>query len=126
GGGTAAVRGRRFQGYGAAGAGKGRGALTRTRRRQLINGTPATRGRNMQGPLGEVFFLLIRTLGGVLLFAILARFLLQAARADFYNPVTQSLVKLTNPVLAPFHKVIPGFRGLDFSALVAALLLNSL
>lgn len=80
----------------------------------------------MQGPLGEVFFLLIRTLGGVLLFAILARFLLQAARADFYNPVTQSLVKLTNPVLAPFHKVIPGFRGLDFSALVAALLLNSL
>ena len=79
----------------------------------------------MQGPLGDVFFLLVRTLGGVLLFAILARFLLQAARADFYNPVTQSLVKLTNPVLAPVQRLIPGWRSLDFGALVCALVLSS-
>ncbi|MEJ2669019.1 MAG: YggT family protein [Gammaproteobacteria bacterium] len=51
-------------------------------------------------------------------YVILARFLLQLVRADFYNPISQFVVKATNPLLLPLRKVIPGFLGLDWSALV--------
>jgi YggT family protein len=57
--------------------------------------------------------------------AVLLRFLLQAVKADFYNPASQAIVKITTPLLKPFRKVIPGFRGLDFAALFLALALNT-
>lgn len=80
----------------------------------------------MGASMQQFLVLLINTLGGVLLFAVLLRFLLQAAGADFYNPVTQSLVKITHPLLRPLRRLIPGWRGFDFAALVLALLLNTL
>lgn len=76
--------------------------------------------------MGQSLVLIINTLGGVFLFAILMRFLLQSAGADFYNPVSQALARLTNPVLAPLRRLIPRWRGFDFGALVTALLFNCL
>ncbi len=70
--------------------------------------------------------LIIKTIGSLYILAILLRFLLQAARADFYNPVTQAIVKVTTPALFPFRKIIPGYRGYDFAALVLALTLSAL
>lgn len=49
---------------------------------------------------------------------ILLRFLLQLVRADFYNPVSRFLVKVTNPALVPFRRLIPGLRGIDWAAIV--------
>ncbi len=79
----------------------------------------------MGGPLGQALQIIINSLGGLYLLAVLLRFLLQAVRADFYNPVTQVIVKATTPVLNPVQRIVPGFRGFDFAALVLALLLNS-
>ncbi|MEW8045630.1 MAG: YggT family protein, partial [Candidatus Thiodiazotropha sp.] len=42
---------------------------------------------------------LIQTLFGLYILAVLLRFLLQLVRADFYNPISQFLVKVTNPPL---------------------------
>ncbi len=50
--------------------------------------------------------------------AVLLRFLFQLFRADFYNPIAQALVKITNPVLKPLRKVVPGLFGIDLSAIV--------
>ena len=47
---------------------------------------------------------------------LLLRFLLQWVKADFYNPICQLLIRLTNPILIPLRKVIPGFLGLDWAA----------
>lgn len=77
------------------------------------------------GPLAEVLSLIIRSFGSLLLLAVLLRFLLQAVRADFYNPVSQAIVRITGPMLMPFRRVIPGFRGIDFASLILALVLNS-
>jgi len=55
---------------------------------------------------------------------VLVRFLLQIAKADFYNPLSQFIVKATNPLLLPLRKVIPGFFGVDFASLVLALILQ--
>jgi YggT family protein len=54
------------------------------------------------------------------------RFLLQWAKADFYNDLSQFIVKLTNPLLRPLRRIIPGFGGLDFAAIVLMLLLQLL
>jgi len=61
---------------------------------------------------------LITTLISIYCYIILARFLLQLVKADFYNPISQAVVKATNPLLIPLRKIIPGFAGLDWAALI--------
>ncbi|HAJ91159.1 MAG TPA: YggT family protein [Gammaproteobacteria bacterium] len=67
---------------------------------------------------------LISTLFSLYILAIMLRFILGAVRADFYNPVSQFLVRITNPLLVPMRRVIPSFRQYDTSALLLMLLLQ--
>ncbi len=74
--------------------------------------------------LREALIYLINTLFGLYLFAVLLRFLLQWVRADFNNPVSQFVVAVTNPLLRPLRRYIPGYRGMDFPSLLLAFLLK--
>ena len=65
-------------------------------------------------------------LGGLYLLAILLRFLLQVARADFYNPVSQAVVRVTDPMVRVFRTFIPGYRNLDFAALALAFVVEGI
>ena len=67
---------------------------------------------------------LISTLFSLYILAVMLRFILGAVRADFYNPVSQFLVRITNPLLVPMRRVIPSFRQYDTSALLLMLLLQ--
>jgi YggT family protein len=78
----------------------------------------------MSGSFSQALVYLIHTLGNLYLLAILLRFLLQAARADFYNPVTQAIVKITTPVIKPFRRLIPGYRGFDMASLAFGLVFS--
>ena len=69
---------------------------------------------------------LISALFGMYILAIMLRFLFQWVRADFSNPISQFIYKVTNPPLMPMRRFIPGFRGLDFSAIVLMLILQTL
>lgn len=69
---------------------------------------------------------LVKTLFGLYIALVVIRFLLQWAGADFYNPISQFVVKLTTPVLRPLRNVIPGYGGMDVASLVLAWLLKSL
>lgn len=60
---------------------------------------------------------LITTLFDIYIWIVLTRFILQLARADFYNPISQFIVKATSPVLNPLRRLIPGFGGLDVASL---------
>jgi YggT family protein len=66
---------------------------------------------------------LIRTLLDIYTSLLMLRFLLQQVRADFYNPISQFIVKITNPVVMPARQIIPGFRGYDIATLVLVLIL---
>jgi YggT family protein len=68
---------------------------------------------------------LVKTLFGLYIALVMIRFLLQWARADFYNPISQFVVTVTSPVLRPLRKVIPGWRGLDIASLLLAWLLKA-
>ncbi len=76
------------------------------------------------GAINEIFGYLVQTLLSVYLIAMLLRFLLQLVRADFYNPISQFLAKVTNPPVIPLRKVIPGLGSIDFASLLLAILLQ--
>jgi YggT family protein len=54
---------------------------------------------------------------------IAVRFLMQLTRADYNNPLSQFVVKASNPLLIPLRKIVPGFAGTDFAALVLCFVL---
>ncbi len=76
------------------------------------------------GYLANPLEFLITTLFSLYILAVMLRFLLGAVRADFYNPVSQFLVRITNPLLLPMRKVIPSLGKYDTSALLLMLLLQ--
>jgi len=74
--------------------------------------------------VGNAATFLIETVFGLYILLVMLRFLLQWARADFYNPVSQFIVKATQPPLKPLRKIIPGIGGLDMAALVFMIMLK--
>lgn len=56
--------------------------------------------------------------------AFLLRLMLQVARADFYNPISQFIVQVTNPLVVPARRIIPSVRRFDFPTLVVLALLQ--
>jgi len=69
---------------------------------------------------------LIEVLFGLYITIVVLRFLFQWVRADFYNPISQFVIKVTTPVLNPLRGFVPGYGGVDLAALVLAWLLTSL
>lgn len=68
---------------------------------------------------------LVSTLISLYVTAVMLRLLLQWVRADFYNPVCQFLVKVTNPVLVPLRRVIPSIGRLDTASIVLMVVLET-
>jgi YggT family protein len=73
-------------------------------------------------PLLQAALFLIKTLFDLYLFALLLRFIFQAVRADFFNPLSQLVVKVTNPPLIPLRRIIPGYKGQDMACLLLCLI----
>ncbi|WP_017445214.1 YggT family protein [Gayadomonas joobiniege] len=71
--------------------------------------------------MNSIIFL-VEILFGLLLMAVVLRFWLQAARADFYNPISQVIVKVTNPLLKPMQSILPAGQRWNIAALVLAFL----
>ena len=69
---------------------------------------------------------LIDTLCSLYILAVMLRFLLQWTQADFYNPISQFLVKITHPPLRIMRRFIPSVGRIDSSTLVLALVLQIL
>ena len=78
----------------------------------------------MNGSGTNAISYLVGTLIDLYIAAVLLRLLLQWARADFYNPVCQFLVKVTNPVIVPMRRVIPSIKRLDTASVVLMLVLE--
>lgn len=67
--------------------------------------------------------LIINTLFDLYILLVLLRFLLQTFRADFYNPVSQFIVKATTPPLRHMRRFIPSVSGQDTASIVFCLVL---
>ncbi len=69
---------------------------------------------------------LIQTLFGLYILAVMLRLMLQWVRADFYNPISQFIVKITNPPLKPLRRIIPGWGGIDLASVLLLIALQML
>ena len=64
---------------------------------------------------------LVDTLIKLYLMVVILRLWLQLARADFYNPFSQFVVKATQPILKPLRRVLPSMGAVDTASVVLAL-----
>lgn len=67
---------------------------------------------------------LIGTVFSLYIMLVMLRFLLAWVRADFYNPISQAIVKLTNPPLVLLRRIVPPVGRVDAAALVLMLVLQ--
>lgn len=74
----------------------------------------------------EIFTLVLDTVSSLYLMIILLRFIFQVSRADFYNPISQFVVKATNPLLIPIRRIVPSIGGVDTSSIVLAIIFQTL
>jgi YggT family protein len=74
--------------------------------------------------VGNFLEFLISLVFGIYMLLVMLRFLFQLVRADFYNPLSQFVVRATSPVLRPMRRLIPGIGGIDVAALVLLLALQ--
>jgi len=63
---------------------------------------------------------LIQTFFGLYTVVLMLRFIMQVSKVDYYNPISQGIVRLTDPAIRPFRKALPTVRGVDFATLGVA------
>lgn len=62
---------------------------------------------------------IINTLLSLVVIVFLLRLILQWVRADFRNPISQAVVRLTNPLILPLRRILPPFGKVDTASVVA-------
>jgi YggT family protein len=78
------------------------------------------------GYFSDASLFLVDTALGLYTLIVLLRFLLQLTRADFYNPLSQFIVKATNPPLVRLRQIVPGLWGIDLAAVILLVILEGL
>ena len=63
---------------------------------------------------------LIDVVFGLFTYALLLRLTMQIMRAPFRNPLGQAVMALTDWIVKPLRKVLPGFRGVDWATVIAS------
>ena len=66
---------------------------------------------------------LISTVFDLYIMVVILRIWLQVARADFYNPFSQFIIKATQPVVSPLRRIIPSIGSLDLATVLFAYVL---
>ena len=74
----------------------------------------------------EISLYLIRNVGALLLLMIVLRGVLHLSRVNFYNPLSQLVVRLTNPMLSPLRPVLPARGRIDWAAVILAICIQTL
>lgn len=70
------------------------------------------------GSPAAAFAFLVETLVQLFLVVVMLRLLLEAVRADFYNPVCQALIRITDPIIKPLSKLLPLVGRVNLAGLV--------
>lgn len=74
--------------------------------------------------MNEGVLFLVQTLFSLYIMAVVLRIWLQLARADFFNPLSQFIARVTNPLIKPLERVIPSKGRLNLAALLLGIVLS--
>ena len=70
---------------------------------------------------GNALTFLVQVAFGIYILVLMLRVLLEVLQADYYNPLSQFVVKLTEPVLAPLRRIVPRVGRVEGGALLVML-----
>ena len=68
--------------------------------------------------------LILGILFNLYIMALIARLLLQASRANPFNPITRGIINITKPLVAPCQRFLPTVKHFDFAILLVVLLIT--
>jgi YggT family protein len=74
----------------------------------------------------QVIRYLLDVIFGLFTYALLLRFAMQVLRAPFRNPLGQAVIALTDWIVKPLRRILPGWKGVDWASLLAVLLVQFL
>ena len=78
----------------------------------------------MGSNLLNALIFITQTIVGLYLMFVLIRLLMQISRVDYYNPISQGIVKITDPFCAPMRRFFPTLGRIDTATLILAILLQ--
>jgi len=78
----------------------------------------------MSDPIHASLLFLVNTLFDLYLFVLVVRIILVYVRANYFDSITQFVVKITDPLVKPLRRIIPNFRNIEISSIVLALALD--
>ena len=76
--------------------------------------------------LAQTLIFIVSAVGDFFAFALITRFLLQWVRAPARNQLSEFVAALTNFIVIPARRFVPGLWGLDLATLLLALLTEAL
>ncbi|PPI86252.1 YggT family protein [Candidatus Pantoea edessiphila] len=71
-------------------------------------------------------FFLTNTAFDFFITVLLIRILMQVSKCDSYNPISQSIIKITQPILKPLYKILPFVKTIDIAALSLVYFLSTM
>ena len=74
--------------------------------------------------MNPTLFMIVDLIFRLATLLFLVRFLLQACKADFYNPISQAISKGSDGLAAPLRKLLPKTGNYDLATLILAWLMS--
>ncbi|MBT8079946.1 MAG: YggT family protein [Gammaproteobacteria bacterium] len=71
--------------------------------------------------MNKALIFIIETFAQLYLLVLLLRFWLPILRADFHNPISQGILRLTSPMVVPLRRLLPAVGRIDTATVLIAL-----
>lgn len=78
----------------------------------------------MPSPINSALLFLVTTLFDLYLMLLVIRLLLAYVQVNYFNPIVQMIIKLTQPLVGPVKRVVPNYRRIEFATLLWILILE--
>jgi len=72
----------------------------------------------------DALIFIVRTLVDLYIITFVLRIVMQWIRADYRNPLTQFIVRITNPLVVPLRRIVPAAGNLDTASLIVVVVLE--
>ena len=78
------------------------------------------------GYFAQAIIFLVKLFFDIYILALILRYLLTIVRVDSLNPLSTLIMKVTNPLLKPLRRTIPGYFGIDWASIISLFLVQSI
>ena len=78
------------------------------------------------GYFSQAIIFLVKLFFDIYILTLILRYLLTIVRVDSLNPLSTLIMKVTNPLLKPLRRTIPGYFGIDWASIISLFLVQAI